>query len=247
MKVCAACGSAIPGRVLIDGKVRVLSSRSFCTTCSPFGRHNSSRRPLVAPRARRLESWVKYSRRRRVQIKELLVGERGGRCEDCGYDRSLWALEFHHRDARDKEFSLGGFLGSIDRVRREADKCVLVCANCHRARHSLTRTDSGHPVVRSRQNTKRRALAALGGTCRGCGRSDPVAAVEFHHLDPRDKEFAISTDGAPRSWPRIEAELAKCVLLCANCHREVHASLRTFETGNHALREEPGDYRRDAA
>lgn len=226
--------------MVIDGKVRVLSSRSFCTTCSPFGTHNSSRRPLVAPRVRRLESWVRYSRRRRVEIKKRLVAERGGRCEDCGYSRNIRALEFHHRDARDKAFSLGGFLGSIDRARREANSCVLVCANCHRARHTQTKTDSGHPVVRFRQKAKERAVTAMGGACRGCGRSEPVAALEFHHLDPGEKDFAISADGAPRSWPRIETELVKCVLLCANCHREVHAGARR-------LGEDEGQYRPCAA
>lgn len=175
-------------------------------------------------------------------MKAELVEARGGRCEDCGYDRTIWALEFHHRDANTKLFSLGGFLGSIDRARREAEKCFLVCANCHRIRHARAKTDSGHPVVRFRQNAKLKAVAALGGACRGCGFGSPVDALEFHHLDPSAKEFGISVDGVPRSWARVEAELTKCVLLCANCHRETHAGLRTF-TDEPAIGEAFGDYR----
>lgn len=175
-----------------------------------------------------MESWVNYSRRRRVWIKAELVGARGGRCEDCGYQRTIRALEFHHRDPRTKAFPLGGFLGSIERARREADKCVLVCANCHRGRHARSKTDGGWPVVRFRRNVKLRSVAALGGACCGCGMDSPVDALEFHHLDAKAKEFSISLDGVPRSWLRVEAELAKCVLLCANCHRETHAGLRTF-------------------
>src|SRR5258708_16915398 len=132
----------------------------------------------------------------------------GGRCEDCGYDRTIWALEFHHRDAETKEFTLGGFLGSIQRARREADKCALICANCHRVRHARSKTDSGHPVVRFRQNMKLKALALAGTACRGCGLTDPVGALEFHHLDAAAKDFGISVDGIPRSWARIRAELA---------------------------------------
>ncbi len=49
------------------------------------------------------------------------------------------------------------------------------------------------------------------------------AVLEFHHRDPRSKEFAIGSDGIPRSRERVRAELAKCDLLCANCHRERHA------------------------
>jgi len=230
MKICAACGASFPSRMMIGGRLRTLSSRRFCTTCSPFGAHNTSRRPLVDARTRRLESWVNYSRRRRIWIKVELVRARGGRCEDCGYARTSSALEFHHRDATTKAFALGGFLGSIERARAEADKCFLVCANCHRARHVRSKTNSRHPVVRSRQNVKLKCVTALGGACRGCGLTSPVDALEFHHLDPATKEFAISVDGVPRSWPRVEAELAKCVLLCANFHRETHAGLRTFTT-----------------
>jgi hypothetical protein len=136
-------------------------------------------------------------------MKAELVGERGGRCEDCGYQRTIWALEFHHRDAKTKDFSLGGFLGSIERARQEADKCFLVCANCHRIRHARSKTDSGHPVVRFRQNIKQKSVAALGGACRGCGFNSPVDALEFHHLDRSAKDFGISVDGVPRSWARV--------------------------------------------
>jgi len=179
---------------------------------------------------RRRQSWVSYSRRQRIRIKTELVSARGGCCEDCGYGRTIWALEFHHLDPATKEFSLGGFLGSLERARREAAKCVLVCANCHRARHDRTKSDSGHAVVRFRRDLKRRAIEWAGGACHGCGFVQLVDALEFHHLDAADKEFAISTEGIPRSWPRVQAELAKCVLLCANCHRETHAGLRTFTT-----------------
>jgi 5-methylcytosine-specific restriction endonuclease McrA len=227
--------------MVIDGKLRVLSSRRFCTACSPFGAHNTSARPLDDPRVRRRQSWVNYSRRRRIWMKAELVGGRGGRCEDCGYQRTIWALEFHHRDAKTKDFSLGGFLGSIERARREADKCFLVCANCHRIRHARSKTDSGHPVVRFRQNIKQKSVAALGGACRGCGFDSPLDALEFHHLDPNAKDFGISVDGVPRSWARVKAELAKCVLLCANCHRETHARVRTL-TDDRTIGEALGSY-----
>ena len=217
--------------MLIDGTRRYLQNRRFCLVCSPFGSHNTSSAPLDDPKIRRRRSWVKYSRRRRVRIKTELIASRGGRCEDCGYDRSMWALEFHHRDALEKSFSLGGFLGSMARARQEADKCFLLCANCHRTRHSVTKSESDHEIVRVRQDLKLRAVDATGGACVGCGRMRPVDALEFHHIDPLTKEFGISTEGIRRDWDKIEAELKKCVLLCANCHREVHAGVR--QIGEH--------------
>jgi predicted HNH restriction endonuclease len=95
--------------------------------------------------------------------------------------------------------------------------------------------------VRFRRNTKLKAVALAGTVCRGCGFAEPVDALECHHLEATAKEFAISLDGVPRSWTRIRAELAKCVLLCANCHREAHAGLRSF-SADHSIGEPSLDY-----
>lgn len=73
---------------------------------------------------------------------------------------------------------------------------------------------------RRRLALKERAIAHLGGRCQLCGYDQCLAALDFHHPDGRDKEFVISSKA---SWKAIEPELGKCDLLCANCHREVHA------------------------
>lgn len=71
--------------------------------------------------------------RRRRKVKEILVGEAGGKCRLCGYTRHSAALQFHHVDPSTKSFGLGvrGITRSIDKLREEAAKCVLLCANCH--------------------------------------------------------------------------------------------------------------------
>ncbi len=71
--------------------------------------------------------------RRRRRIKELLVQEAGGACALCGYKSWIGALHFHHREPRNKSFSLAqsGVTRSLDRAREEARKCVLLCSNCH--------------------------------------------------------------------------------------------------------------------
>ncbi len=50
-----------------------------------------------------------------------------------------------------------------------------------------------------------------------------AAALEFHHLDPHDKEFSLAVGGVTRSLDRMRAEAKKCVLLCATFHAEVEA------------------------
>jgi transposase len=71
--------------------------------------------------------------RRRRKLKAILVHEAGARCSVCGYERYVGALQFHHRGDEVKEFELGsrGLTRSLDVLRREAAKCVLLCANCH--------------------------------------------------------------------------------------------------------------------
>lgn len=71
--------------------------------------------------------------RRRRRMKRLLVAEAGGRCEACGYDRCIAALQFHHRDPTKKSFAVAGkgLTRSLQASRDEAAKCTLLCANCH--------------------------------------------------------------------------------------------------------------------
>jgi DNA-binding CsgD family transcriptional regulator len=82
-------------------------------------------------RCRKCRSEAVAKRRRRV--KEILAAEAGGRCVLCGYSRSIRALEFHHLDPTLKRFGLSarGITQSLETLRREARKCVLLCSNCH--------------------------------------------------------------------------------------------------------------------
>ncbi len=83
--------------------------------------------------------------RRRRRAKEILVAEAGGCCRLCGYSRCPAALEFHHLDPATKEFGLAqaGVARSLDRMRDEARKCVLLCSNCHAEVESGLRSTSG--------------------------------------------------------------------------------------------------------
>jgi hypothetical protein len=85
-------------------------------------------------------------------------------------------------------------------------------------------------------------MVHMGGSCFTCGRGGPPPLFEFHHRDPREKEFGVSEDGIVRRWEKIVAELAKCVMLCANCHREVHAGVREIDEGLLGLAEPAATY-----
>jgi len=70
---------------------------------------------------------------RRRQAKAILVAELGGSCVLCGYDRYVGALHFHDLDRAEKllQFGARGLTRSLAILRKEAEKCVLLCANCH--------------------------------------------------------------------------------------------------------------------
>jgi transposase len=81
-------------------------------------------------------------------------------------------------------------------------------------------------VSRWRRRVKAQLVAEAGGRCMLCGYDRCQAALQFHHLDPAVKRFAVSHQGVTRSLARAREEARKCALLCANCHAEVEAGYR---------------------
>lgn len=80
---------------------------------------------------------------------------------------------------------------------------------------------SSEAVSKRRKELVIKAVHYKGGKCSICSYNKCITALEFHHIDPTTKLFGIS-DGCTRSWEVIKVELDKCILVCANCHRELH-------------------------
>ncbi len=91
-------------------------------------------------------------------------------------------------------------------------------------------------VIRRRRSVKEILVKEAGGACALCGYDRCVRALSFHHLDPTDKAFGLAVAGVARSLERARAEASKCVLLCANCHMEVEAGLRSVALHSEADR-----------
>lgn len=79
------------------------------------------------------------------EVRDDLVLSYGGKCERCGYAEFSSALNFHHLDPTTKEATVSTFIGSYcnnpsiekwERVITEANKCILLCANCHTSLHA---------------------------------------------------------------------------------------------------------------
>lgn len=80
-------------------------------------------------------------------------------------------------------------------------------------------------VKKRRKYLKERAVEYKGGKCVLCGYHKCIDALDFHHLDEGKKVFGLSQRGITRSWTRVKTELDKCIIVCANCHREIHAGV----------------------
>lgn len=80
-------------------------------------------------------------------------------------------------------------------------------------------------VAKRRRTVKALLVEEAGGCCALCGYAQCLDALQFHHLDPSTKSFAIGSRGLTRSLDVLRVEAAKCALLCANCHAEVEAGI----------------------
>lgn len=164
-KKCVKCDNEFPFTMIVEGKRRNLKNRKYCLECSPFGKHNTKQihtqevyndglhhcakcevrqerdkfytktdgRPYSYCKVCWNDLRVEKTRENKRQAVEYL----GGCCERCGYSKCIRALEFHHKDPTQKEFLISKYTGAgIEKIKPELDKCMLLCANCHREVHA---------------------------------------------------------------------------------------------------------------
>lgn len=116
------------------------------------------------------------------------------------------------------------------------------CAKCHGIfnKDDFYKRGDGGPISYCRQcarkwfldwqhSIKKQCVDYKGGCCILCGYSKYFGSLEFHHLDGSQKDFTISSHRS-LSFDQLKTELDKCVLLCSNCHREVHGGISELPT-----------------
>ena len=117
IKKCEICGKEFETKV--NG-----SNRKYCFDCSPSYSRGGSRATTI--------------KALRKAMKKEAVKRLGGKCCKCGYDKCIDALQFHHKDPAQKEFGLSadGNFHNWEEYWNEAQKCELLCANCHAEEHA---------------------------------------------------------------------------------------------------------------
>ena len=126
--------------------------------------------------------------------------------------------------------------GKISRAKPLINTCrtcgvELSSSNTAFNRGYICRQCKGKEDSERRRQRKNKAISYGGGKCRICGYDKTPSALEFHHIDPSSKEKEPHLLNS-LSWDKQKEELDKCILLCANCHREVHDRLRVDDKFN---------------
>lgn len=246
-KYCINCKRMLPESFFY--KLKILKLNSYCKECC--------RQSILE---------------KQHNFKTECVTYKGNHCCECGYNRCVSALEFHHINPNEKEimFSHSNITVFDEYIKRELDKCILVCVNCHRLIHSTDTTinylntteedkrycsnckqdlplsyfyqisgrDGYSPyckecerikVVERQQRFKKQCVEYKNGKCYFCEYNLYLGALEFHHINQDEKKFNISSKRRVVLSDEVKDELDKCILVCGNCHREIHAGLINME------------------
>lgn len=127
-------------------------------------------------------------------------------------------------------------LEGFSKASAERDGLYYCCRECNKARRKEAyQNGQGQQIKAERDAMKEFYIKQFGGKCVRCGYNEFMAALDFHHV--RDKiaaighliTWAILGKGNPENIVKLEAELAKCILLCSNCHGALHGSCWSLE------------------
>lgn len=105
----------------------------------------------------------------------------------------------------------------VHNIKLKKYKRGWVCGKC-----------TGNKTSEQRRKNKIALVNLFGGKCSQCGYNKCISALTFHHTNPSEKSFSISS-GDTKSFTKLLAEAKKCELLCHNCHSERHASAEDFK------------------
>lgn len=140
-----------------------------------------------------------------------------GFCAECGLIDPV-VLDFHHKDPKTKKCNVVSSC-SFKQIDEESAKCILLCARCHRIKHWLERGNVG-TAHRKRTYGYRvgKLLTEIGieYKCKLCG-DEHQGCLEFHHRDPKLKNFNVL--GSPKPREALIKEILLCDILCSLCHR----------------------------
>ena len=157
--------------------------------------------------------------RKRKKLKKDLVNYKGGKCEKCGYDKCVAAMDFHHINPKEKNFGIGqnGNTNSIEKLKKEVDKCLLLCANCHRELHDqLNGFKDKLPARKLKVSNKCKTCGLGTNNKKYCSnkcckldnrkverpsKEELITILSAHNWSSAGRKFGVS-DNAIRKWAK---------------------------------------------
>lgn len=146
------------------------------------------------------------------QFNGKIIKYEEGLCKDCG-------IKIKIRKGTKKEYC-GECSTKYKVVRTRQSKSII---------GGKYKNKATEYVCEHNREKKEELIKYKGGKCFFCGYEKYSGALEFHHINPGEKEFNVNLGNLGKSWERIFAEVDKCVLICSNCHRELHGGLLIYE------------------
>jgi hypothetical protein len=260
-------------------KNKVDINNQFCSSCNiqlnSVNGYFRKDRGIYYPECKKCISLSTKDKRK--DNKERAIEYRGGCCNNCGYNKNIAALEFHHKNPLEKEIAPSKLTNrEWEILKEEIDKCVLLCSNCHKEEHQriddtielqnnfkpfqldnfsnsiLTGKNTNLPsckicdvilddkniaskkhypickscnskrTIKREKDGKKKSVEYMGGKCSICGYDKCIRALEFHHLDPLKKSKDYNKRFKVWAFERQKEELENCIIVCSNCHREIH-------------------------
>lgn len=114
-------------------------------------------------------------------------------------------------------------VGSLKKVARMKGRSFETVKKYVTIKEKEKKVSKSESVIEWRKRTKLKLVEYKGGKCQICDYNKSITALHFHHLDPNEKDFSIS--GKSLSFDKLKNEVDKCILVCSNCHSEIHEGL----------------------
>jgi len=153
MPICKKCGKSFSIRLNINGNKKILKRRTNCFECSPYDKPNKETFDqngiectcIICGRIYFYNRTSGHSTKKcnsclvnssKEIKKKMSLFYKGGKCVICDYDKCPEALDCHHFEKTEKDFTISGsHCLSWEKIKEEIDKCILVCCRCHREIH----------------------------------------------------------------------------------------------------------------
>ena len=114
-------------------------------------------------------------------------------------------------------------IGSVKKVSRISGNSVETILKYIETKKRTKNFTNSETVILWRKRTKLKLIEYKGGSCEICGYNRCARALQFHHTEAEKKDFQVS--GKSLSFDKLKNEVDKCILVCSNCHSEIHDGL----------------------